>query len=46
MNFIKKFYKRIIQAEIDSYKDSEDKDGDTIDITEVQDKLMPDGIST
>ena len=43
MDFIKGVYKKKIQAEIESYKDSEDEDKkDTI---EVQDILMFDRIS-
>ncbi len=43
MDYIKRAYKRKIQAEIESYKDSEDEDKrDTI---QVQDVLMLDRIS-
>ena len=43
MEYIKGIYKRRVQAEIDSYKDSEDEDKrDTI---KVQDVLMLDEIS-
>ena len=43
MNFIRGVYKRRIQAEIDSYKDTEDEDKrDTI---QAQDVLMLDRIS-
>ena len=43
MDFIKGIYKKKIQSEIESYKDSEDEDKrDTI---EVQDVLMLDRIS-
>ena len=43
MDYIKGVYKRKIQAEIESYKDSEDEDKrDTI---QVQDILMLDSIS-
>ena len=43
MDYIKGVYKRKIQAEIDSYKDTEDEDKrDTI---QVQDVLMLDRIS-
>ena len=43
MDYIKGVYKRKIQAEIESYKDSEDEDNrDTI---QVQDILMLDRIS-
>ncbi len=43
MEYIKGVYKRRVQAEIDSYKDSEDEDKkDTI---QSQDILMIDGIS-
>jgi len=43
MNYIKGVYKKKIQSEIESYKDSEDEDKrDTI---EVQDVLMLDRIS-
>jgi len=43
MDYIKGVYKRKIQAEIESYKDSEDEDKrDTI---QVQDVLMVDRIS-
>ena len=43
LDYIKRVYKRRVQAEIDSYKDSEDEDKrDTI---QVQDVLMLDKIS-
>ena len=43
IDYIKKVYKRIVQAEIESYKDSEDEDKrDTI---HAQDVLMLDRIS-
>ena len=43
MDYIKGVYKRRVQAEIDSYKDSEDEDKrDTI---QIQDVLMIDRIS-
>ena len=43
MEYIKRVYKRRVQAEIDSYKDSEDEDKrDTI---QSQDILMIDSIS-
>jgi len=45
MNYIRRIYKRRVQAEIDSYKDSEDKDGDKRDTIEVQDVLILDRIS-
>ena len=43
MDFIKDVYKKKIQAEIESYKDSEDED--KRDTNEVQDVLMLDRIS-
>ena len=43
IDYIKEVYKKRVQAEIDSYKDSEDEyEKDTI---QVQDILMLDGIS-
>ena len=43
LEYIKRVYKKRVQAEIDSYKDSEDeKNKDTI---QVQDVLMLDSIS-
>ena len=45
MNYIRRVYKRRVQAEIDSYKDFEDKDVDTRDTIEVQDILILDRIS-
>jgi len=43
MDYIKRVYKRRVQAEIESYKDSEDEDKrDTI---KAQDVLMLDAIS-
>ena len=43
MDYIKGVYKRKIQAEIESYKDSEDED--KRDIIQAQDVLMLDRIS-
>ena len=43
MEYIKGVYKRRIQAEIDSYKDSEDED--MIDTIQAQDILIIDRIS-
>ena len=43
MNYIKGVYKRRIQAEIESYQDSEDED--KIDTIQAQDILMLDRIS-
>ena len=43
MDYIKGVYKRRVQAEIESYKDSEDED--KIDTIQVQDVLMIDRIS-
>ncbi len=43
IDYIKGVYKRKIQAEIESYKDSEDED--KIDTIQVQDVLMLDRIS-
>ena len=43
IDYIKGVYKRKIQAEIDSYKDTEDED--KRDIIKVQDVLMLDRIS-
>ena len=45
MNYIRRVYKRRVQAEIDSYKDFEDKDVDTRDTIEGQDILILDRIS-
>ena len=42
LEYIKGVYKRRVQAEIDSYKDSED--GDNTDTIEAQDVLMIDRI--
>ena len=44
MDYIKKVYKKRVQAEIESYKDSEDED-DKRDTIHVQDLLMLDSIS-
>ena len=43
LDYIKGVYKRRVQAEIDSYKDSDDED--RIDTLQVQDVLMLDRIS-
>ena len=43
LDYIKGVYKRRVQAEIDSYKDSDDED--RIDTLQVQDVLMLDKIS-
>ena len=43
INYIKRVYKRRVQAEIDSYKDSENED--KRDAIQAQDVLMPDKIS-
>ena len=45
MNYIRRVYKRRVQAEIDSYKDFDDKDGDSRDTIKVQDVLILDKIS-
>ena len=45
MDYIKGVYKRKIQAEIESYKDPEDKDEDKRDTIQAQDILMLDRIS-
>ena len=45
MDYIKGFYKRKIQAEIESYKDPEDEDKDKRDTIKAQDVLMLDRIS-
>ena len=45
MNYIRRVYKRRVQAEIDSYKDFEDKEGDKRDTIEAQDVLILDRIS-
>ena len=45
MDYIKGVYKRKIQAEIESYKDSEDEDEDKRDTIQAQDVLMLDRIS-
>ena len=44
MDYIKKIYKKRVQAEFESYKDSGDED-DKRDIIHVQDLLMLDSIS-
>ena len=43
LEYIKKVYKRRVQAEIDSYKDSEDED--RTDSIQAQDVLMLDRVS-
>ena len=43
IDYIKRVYKRRLQAEIESYKDSQDKD--EIDTIQAQDLLMLDRIS-
>ena len=43
LEYIKGIYKRRVQAEIDSYKDSEDED--KTDSIQAKDVLMIDGIS-
>ncbi len=43
IDYIKRVYKRRVQAEIDSYKDSEDED--KRDEIQIQDVLMLDNIS-
>ena len=43
MDYIKRVYKRRVQAEIESYKDSEDED--KMDTIQAQDVLMVDRIS-
>ena len=43
INYIKRVYKRRVQAEIESYKDPEDED--KTDTIHAQDILMVDGIS-
>ena len=45
IDYIKGVYKRKIQAEIESYKDSEDEDKDKRDTMQAQDILMLDRIS-
>ena len=45
LDYIKGVYKRKIQAEIESYKDSEDEDKDKRDTIQAQDILMLDRIS-
>ena len=45
MDYIKGFYKRQIQAEIESYKDPEDEDEGKRDTIQAQDVLMLDRIS-
>ncbi len=45
MDYIKGVYKSKIQAEIESYKDSEDEDEDKRDTIQAQDVLMIDRIS-
>ena len=45
IDYIKGVYKRKIQAEIESYKDSEDEDEDKRDTIQAQDVLMLDRIS-
>ena len=43
LEYIRGVYKRRVQAEIDSYKDSQEED--KVDTTQVQDVLMLDKIS-
>jgi predicted TPR repeat methyltransferase len=45
LDYIKGVYKRRVQAEIDSYKDSEDEDEDKRDTIQAQDILMIDRIA-